>query len=63
MHRDFNVDNKEKLENILKSLSKISEEIEIVFPIHPRTKARVEEFSLEKYLKILILLSQLTILI
>lgn len=51
MHRDFNVDNKEKLENILKSLSKISEEIEIVFPIHPRTKARVEEFSLEKYLK------------
>jgi UDP-N-acetylglucosamine 2-epimerase (non-hydrolysing) len=51
LHRDFNVDNKEKLEKIFKQLSKIAVEKKIVFPIHPRTKRRVQEFGLEEYLK------------
>ncbi|BBE30171.1 UDP-N-acetyl glucosamine 2-epimerase [Tepiditoga spiralis] len=51
MHRDFNVDKKEKLEKILKQVEKISEEKKIVFTIHPRTKARIKEFKLKKYLK------------
>lgn len=51
MHRDFNVDDKEKLEEILKQLRKIAKEKQVVFPIHPRTRKRVEEFGLQNYLK------------
>jgi UDP-N-acetylglucosamine 2-epimerase (non-hydrolysing) len=51
MHRDFNVDNKEKLEKILQQIEKISKEKTIVFPIHPRTKKRIKEYNLEKYLE------------
>ncbi|APT76109.1 UDP-N-acetylglucosamine 2-epimerase [Marinitoga sp. 1137] len=56
MHRDFNVDKKEKLEKILMQIEKISNEKTIVFPIHPRTRKRVKEFNFEKYLKNVILL-------
>lgn len=48
LHRDFNVDNKETLENILKEVNRISKEKKVVFPIHPRTKKRIKEFGLEK---------------
>lgn len=51
LHRDFNVDNKEKLEKMLLELNKISKEKKIVFPIHPRTRKRISEFSLEKHLE------------
>lgn len=51
MHRDYNVDNKEKLELILKKLSDIPREYSVVFPIHPRTKKMVEQFSLSHYLQ------------
>jgi UDP-N-acetylglucosamine 2-epimerase (non-hydrolysing) len=49
MHRDFNVDKKEKLEKISKQIEKISKETQIIFPIHPRTKKRIKEFGLEKH--------------
>jgi UDP-N-acetylglucosamine 2-epimerase (non-hydrolysing) len=51
LHRDFNVDKKEKLEKILQEIEKISRKISIVFPIHPRTQKRVKEYNFEKYLK------------
>lgn len=51
LHRDFNVDNKEKFEKILQQLKKISEHIKIVFPVHPRTRKRIEDFKLWKYLE------------
>ncbi|HBJ80874.1 UDP-N-acetylglucosamine 2-epimerase, partial [Pseudothermotoga sp.] len=40
-----------KLGKILQQLKKISEQIKIVLPIHPRTKKRIEEFKLWKYLE------------
>jgi UDP-N-acetylglucosamine 2-epimerase (non-hydrolysing) len=46
LHRDFNVDKKEKLEKILGEANKIAKEIPVVYPIHPRTKKRIEEFEL-----------------
>jgi UDP-N-acetylglucosamine 2-epimerase (non-hydrolysing) len=49
MHRDFNVDKKEKLEKISQQIEKISKETQIIFPIHPRTKKRIKEFGLEKH--------------
>jgi UDP-N-acetylglucosamine 2-epimerase (non-hydrolysing) len=47
LHRDFNVDIPEKLEKILEEVNKISKEIKVVFPIHPRTKKRIQEFGFE----------------
>lgn len=47
MHRDFNVDIRQKLEKILKEVNRVSKEIKVVLPIHPRTKKRIKEFNLE----------------
>lgn len=52
VHRQENVDNKERFKAILTGLSRISCENDypIVYPIHPRTKKMIETFKLEKYL-------------
>lgn len=47
LHRDFNVDFRENLQKILLDVNKLSKEIQVVFPIHPRTKKRISEFGLE----------------
>jgi len=44
LHRQENVDNKEKLFNIINALKEIDEKI--FFPLHPRTKKRLLEFGL-----------------
>lgn len=47
-HRAENVDFKERLQGIIKSLQRIHEEltIPIIFPIHPRTKKMIEKFHI-----------------
>ncbi len=47
LHRDFNVDLKEKLNEILLQINRVSKEIPVIFPIHPRTKKKIREFELE----------------
>ena len=49
LHRPSNVDSREALESILAVLAELSWEIPVVFPMHPRTRARVEEFGLTRY--------------
>nr|WP_245530418.1 UDP-N-acetylglucosamine 2-epimerase [Fervidobacterium pennivorans] len=56
LHRDFNVDNKEKFEKILSEVSKVAEKIKVVFPVHPRTRKRISEFGLDRYLKNIIVI-------
>jgi UDP-N-acetylglucosamine 2-epimerase (non-hydrolysing) len=51
LHRPSNVDNKEQLKNITRAISKISRELNVVFPIHPRTRKMLVSFSLENFLK------------
>lgn len=46
LHRPANVDHKENLSAIIAALTRISERLPLVFPIHPRTKARLEAFQL-----------------
>ena len=46
LHRDFNVDDKTKLEEILFETNRIAKEIPVVYPIHPRTKKRINDFGL-----------------
>lgn len=51
LHRDFNVDNREKLFSILRELQKVNVEKKVVFPIHPRTKKRIIDFDLEDLIR------------
>jgi UDP-N-acetylglucosamine 2-epimerase (non-hydrolysing) len=45
LHRPSNVDRPEQLESILRAVHRISAELPVVFPIHPRTKSRAEQFG------------------
>ena len=47
LHRPSNVDDAEQLEQILSALRAVAEERPVVFPMHPRTRARVAAFGLD----------------
>ncbi len=49
LHRDFNVDIKDSLKIISKEIQKLSDIKRIIFPIHPRTKKRIDDFNLNRY--------------
>ena len=51
LHRDYNVDDKERFGEILKALNELSKETRIVFPIHPRSRKRIEEFGYQELVK------------
>ena len=46
LHRPSNVDDSTNLNRILDSLRQISERVDVVFPVHPRTRQRIAEFGL-----------------
>jgi UDP-N-acetylglucosamine 2-epimerase (non-hydrolysing) len=45
LHRPSNVDDRETLSGILDALISISNTLPIVFPVHPRTRGKIEEFG------------------
>jgi UDP-N-acetylglucosamine 2-epimerase (non-hydrolysing) len=45
LHRPSNVDNSERLKEILDALQEINSEMDVVFPVHPRTRKRISEFG------------------
>jgi UDP-N-acetylglucosamine 2-epimerase (non-hydrolysing) len=47
LHRPANVDHGDTLREILNSLTGVSEELKIVFPVHPRTRQRIAEFGID----------------
>lgn len=51
IHRAENTDDFNKLKDILSSLNEISKTERVVFPIHPRTKNKINQFSLGEYLE------------
>jgi len=46
LHRPSNVDGAESLGGILRALCEISSELPVILPVHPRTRARLQEFGL-----------------
>jgi UDP-N-acetylglucosamine 2-epimerase (non-hydrolysing) len=46
LHRAANVDGKKELKIIIKILNDIQNKIAVVFPVHPRTKKRMDEYGL-----------------
>lgn len=49
LHRAENVDTKERLENFIKLLEHATKKLNrrIIFPIHPRTRHKIEEFNIK----------------
>ena len=48
LHRPSNVDVPEVLETLLDVLADIAAEIPVLLPLHPRTRAKIEEFGLQE---------------
>ncbi|MCA1566501.1 MAG: UDP-N-acetylglucosamine 2-epimerase (non-hydrolyzing) [Acidobacteria bacterium] len=46
LHRPSNVDAREPLERVLSALESIGRRLPVVFPVHPRTRRKLEEFKL-----------------
>jgi len=46
LHRPSNVDEREKLAELVGTLVALSRELQVVFAIHPRTRKRLEDFGL-----------------
>lgn len=57
-HRPSNVDNFDKLKNLVEFLNKVASKIKLVFPLHPRTKQRLTDFELLDKLNENILLTE-----
>jgi len=53
LHRDFNVDYPDSLRNILEGLVQVKKEtgLEILLPLHPRTRKRLSEFRLQRLIE------------
>lgn len=45
IHRAENTDNKIRLENIVKTLNKLSKHVKIVLPLHPRTRKNLNNYG------------------
>lgn len=50
LHRPSNVDDPKVLKNLMEVFIRLSSEIPFIFPIHPRTLARLKEFGLHSYI-------------
>lgn len=46
LHRPANVDGRERLAGILRTLAELSCELPVIFPVHPRTRARIDALQL-----------------
>ncbi|MCF8089957.1 MAG: UDP-N-acetylglucosamine 2-epimerase (non-hydrolyzing) [Desulfotignum sp.] len=51
LHRPSNVDDPDSLERLCLELARISRELPLIFPIHPRTRANLKKFKLDQVLK------------
>jgi len=47
LHRPSNVDDSVVLGNILDGLLSVRDDIDVIFPVHPRTKQRIKEFAID----------------
>jgi UDP-N-acetylglucosamine 2-epimerase (non-hydrolysing) len=47
LHRPSNVDNQETFTQLMTTISRVSESLPIVFPVHPRTRSRMAEWGIQ----------------
>ena len=46
LHRPANVDDGVRLKGILESLLEVNKDLTVIFPAHPRTRKRIDDFGL-----------------
>jgi UDP-N-acetylglucosamine 2-epimerase (non-hydrolysing) len=46
LHRPSNVDDSASLRGVLKALLEVNEQVEVLFPVHPRTRQRIQQFDI-----------------
>ncbi len=51
LHRPSNVDDPVTLKSLLGALAEVAARFRVVFPIHPRTRRRIEEAGCQRYLR------------
>lgn len=49
LHRPSNVDGPSAFRNILEGIADLSRKMPVIFPVHPRTRKRIEEFGLDHF--------------
>jgi UDP-N-acetylglucosamine 2-epimerase (non-hydrolysing) len=47
LHRPGNVDDRDVLAGLCRALATVSEEVPVLFPVHPRTRKQIETFGLD----------------
>jgi UDP-N-acetylglucosamine 2-epimerase (non-hydrolysing) len=62
LHRPANVDDTAVLREIMSALESISEDIPVLFPVHPRTKSRLEQLDLQSKIPNLMIMEPLSYL-
>ncbi len=50
LHRPSNVDHEHTLKQLLQTVSEVAQRLPVVFPLHPRTRSRIEHFGLGRLL-------------
>jgi UDP-N-acetylglucosamine 2-epimerase (non-hydrolysing) len=51
LHRPSNVDNRELLDGLIGVLEEIQNDLPVIFPIHPRTRSRLQDFGFTQRLE------------
>jgi UDP-N-acetylglucosamine 2-epimerase (non-hydrolysing) len=51
LHRPVNVDHEANFKQLISAFESIQQEVKIVFPVHPRTRKMIQQFSLEKRIR------------
>ena len=51
LHRPSNVDDQQTLSNIVATLAEVAQRMPVIWPVHPRTRASIEKFGLERSLQ------------
>ena len=51
LHRPSNVDDRERFREILEALQELGKDRPIIFPVHPRTMKRIQDFQFEPYFR------------
>jgi len=47
LHRPSNVDDRNALDRVMQAINEIAKDIPIIFPVHPRTRKRLDEFQIK----------------
>ncbi len=47
LHRPSNVDDEQALRNVAGALTEIATELPLIFPVHPRTRAKLDQFGID----------------